>query len=315
MTDVLVIGGSGMLGSMVVDVLRREQGLKVSATVRSQATAARLSGLFPDVNWRILDAGISDQIRPALAGARWIVNAVGITKPFSRDQNAAEVENAIRINSVFPYELSTAAKHTGATVLQIATDCVYSGQKGAYSEKDSHDPLDVYGKTKSLGEALHSETQCIRCSIIGPELDSQTYLFEWFRSQAIGAEIRGYVNHQWNGVTTLHFGKMCAGIIRSRIALPHVLHAIPTATISKYELLKCFAEQFGRHDLTITPTEASTVVDRTLSTVHDGANRELWRAAGYDVPPTVPQMVSELAGFMQTGPWSQTAPVAAIGTA
>ena len=314
MTNVLVIGGSGMLGSMVVDVLRREPGFKISATVRSRAASARLGAIFPEVDWRMLDAGSSDQIREAIAGANWIVNAVGITKPYAHDQNAAEVENAIRINSVFPYELSAAARNSGATVLQIATDCVYSGQKGAYSENDPHDALDVYGKTKSLGEALHPDTQCIRCSIVGPEMGSRNYLFEWFRSQPVGAGIKGFVNHQWNGVTTLHFGKLCAGLIKSRIALPHIQHVIPTAAISKYELLKCFAEEFDRRDITITPTEAGTVVDRTLSTAHHDANRELWRSAGYDQPPTVPQMVSELAKFMQTGSWAETAFVAASVT-
>jgi dTDP-4-dehydrorhamnose reductase len=315
MTDVLVIGGSGMLGSMVVDVLSREPGLRVSATVRSRAAMVRLSSIFPEVDWRMLDAGFSDQIREAIAGARWIVNAVGITKPYAHDQNAGEVENAIRINSVFPYELSAAARDSGATVLQIATDCVYSGQKGAYSENDPHDPADVYGKTKSLGESWHPETQSIRCSIIGPELGSRSYLFEWFRSQPVGAEIKGFVNHQWNGVTTLHFGKLCAGLIKSRIALPHLQHAVPTGTISKYELLKCFAEQFDRGDIVITPTAAATVLDRTLSTVHDESNRKLWRAGGYDLPPTVPEMVSELAKFMQTGAWAKAASAAAPVTA
>lgn len=37
-------------------------------------------------------------------------------------------------------------------LIQIATDCVYSGKKGDYLESDLHDPTDVYGKTKSLGE-------------------------------------------------------------------------------------------------------------------------------------------------------------------
>jgi dTDP-4-dehydrorhamnose reductase len=315
MADVVVLGGSGMLGSMVVDVLRREPGLGIAATVRSRAAEARLSGAFPDVKWHMLDAGFSGQIREAIGGARWVVNAIGITKPYAHDQNAAEVENAIRINSVFPYELSAAARESGATVLQIATDCVYSGQKGAYSENDPHDALDVYGKTKSLGETLHPDTHCLRCSIVGPELGSRNYLFEWFRSQPVDAEIKGFVNHQWNGVTTLHFGRLCAGIIRSRIALPHAQHAVPSETISKYELLKCFAEQFDRRDITITPTEASTVVDRTLSTAHDDLNRELWRAAGYDTPPTVPQMVGELAEFMQAGPWAKAASVTASVTA
>jgi dTDP-4-dehydrorhamnose reductase len=304
-----------MLGSMVVDVLRREPGFKVSATVRSRAAAAKLGGIFPDVEWRMLDAGISDQIREAIAGARWIVNAVGITKPYAHDQNAAEVENAIRINSVFPYELSAAAKEGGATVLQIATDCVYSGQKGAYSENDPHDALDVYGKTKSLGETLHPDTQCIRCSIIGPEMGTRNYLFEWFRSQPLGGEIKGFVNHQWNGVTTFHFGKLCAGMIKSSITLPHVQHAVPTGTISKYELLKCFAEQFDRRDIKITPVSAAAVVDRTLSTANDEPNSVLWQAAGYDSPPTVLEMVSELAKFMQTGTWARAVSVAAPATA
>lgn len=314
MTDVVVLGGSGMLGSMVVDVLRREPGLSVAATVRSPAAAARLSNVFPDVKWRMLDAGSSGQIREAIDGACWIVNAIGITKPYAHDQIAAEVENAIRINSVFPYELSAAAREGGATVLQIATDCVYSGHGSAYSENDPHDPLDVYGKTKSLGETLHPDTHCIRCSIIGPELSSRDYLFEWFRSQPLGAEIKGFVNHQWNGVTTLHFGRLCAGIIKSCIALPHVQHAIPMGTISKYELLKCFAEQFDRRDIAITPTEATTVVDRTLSTARDHTNREMWQAAGYEPPPTVQQMVCELAEFMRTGLWAKATSATASGT-
>lgn len=315
MTDVVVLGGSGMLGSMVVDVLQREPGLGVAATVRSQAAAARLSKVFPDVKWRMLDAGSFGQIREAIDGAGWIVNAIGITKPYAHDQIASEVENAIRINSVFPYELSAAAGESGANVLQIATDCVYSGRQGAYSENDPHDPLDVYGKTKSLGEVLHPDTHCIRCSIIGPELNSRNYLFEWFRSQPVDAEIKGFVNHQWNGVTTLHFGKLCAGLIKSSIALSHIQHAVPTGTISKYELLRCFAEQFDRRDIAITPTEATAVIDRTLSTAHDHVNRDMWRAAGYEQPPTVPQMVCELAEFMRTGLWAKLLPATASVTA
>jgi dTDP-4-dehydrorhamnose reductase len=37
-------------------------------------------------------------------------------------------------------------------IFQIATDCVFSGSKGNYNEKNLHDAFDVYGKSKSLGE-------------------------------------------------------------------------------------------------------------------------------------------------------------------
>ena len=34
----------------------------------------------------------------------------------------------------------------------MSTDCVFSGLKGYYSEKDPSDADDLYGKTKYLGE-------------------------------------------------------------------------------------------------------------------------------------------------------------------
>ena len=34
----------------------------------------------------------------------------------------------------------------------MSTDCVFSGRKGYYSEKDPSDAEDLYGKTKYLGE-------------------------------------------------------------------------------------------------------------------------------------------------------------------
>jgi hypothetical protein len=67
--------------------------------------------------------------------------------------------------------------------------------------------------------------------------------------------------------------------------------------VSKAELLQSFARSYRRTDIEILPTEASTSVDRTLGTANPSFNHELWQAAGYAHPPTVAQMVSELAEF------------------
>jgi dTDP-4-dehydrorhamnose reductase len=299
MIKLVVLGGSGMLGSMVVDVFQRDPEFELTATVRTPVLASDFGARIPDVQWRLFDAASTtkDACVTAIAGAQWIINAVGITKPYAHDDNPDEVENAIRINSIFPYRLAAAAKETGARVLQIATDCVYSGQKGSYTESDPHDPLDVYGKTKSLGEVLHPGTHCLRCSIIGPEPKASVFLLEWFRRQMHSARVNGFTNHQWNGVTTLQFAKLCMGIIKNDIPLSHLQHVIPTGTISKYEMLQVFGKEFGRTDLQISPTEAKTVVDRTLSTTCEKRNCQLWAAAGYAHPPTVPEMIAELASF------------------
>ena len=298
MKNVVVLGGSGMLGSMVADVLRREPEFKVTGTVRSLDLAEQFARSLPEVEWRLLDSAMPrERLRQAIAGAEWIVNAIGITKPYAHDDNPEQVENAIRVNSVFPYELAAAAHEIGARVLQIATDCVYSGQKGLYTECSPHDALDVYGKTKSLGEVLSPAVHCLRCSIIGPEPKAYVFLMEWFRRQPPGAQVNGFVNHQWNGVTTLHFARLCAGAIKADRPLPRLQHVIPSGSISKCDLLGVFAREFGRPDIRIVPVEAKTVMDRTLATNCEDSNRRLWSAAGYAEPPTVPEMVAELAGF------------------
>ena len=298
-TNVTVLGGSGMLGSMVVDVLSRDPEFKVSATVRTYPLAEHCKAILPTVEWRVFRAGSEEQGSVARAddGAQWIINGIGITKPYVNDDNPAEVENAIEINSLFPYELATCARTSGAKIIQIATDCVYSGRTGAYRETDPQDPLDVYGKTKSLGEASHAGTYCLRCSIIGPEPKSFVFLIEWFRRQPTGAALNGFVNHQWNGVTTLHFARVCMGAIKSGTPLSGVQHVIPSGTISKYELLRTFATHFQRSDIKINPTEAKVVVHRTLATEYEDVNRNLWLNAGYNEPPTISTMVKELAQF------------------
>ena len=294
-----MLGGSGMLGSIVVDYLSRDPALKVVGTVRSARLLERCGATLSHVEWRLFDAGVADTegLASVIAGASWIINAIGITKPYTHDDIPMEIDRAIRINALLPRRLAECAGKTGARVLQIATDCVYSGTRGAYVEPDLHDALDVYGKTKSLGEGPQPNLHNLRCSIVGPEPKAYVFLLEWFRRQPKGARLKGYTNHRWNGITTLHFAKLCHGIITRELELPHVQHVVPRGIVSKAELLQCFARAFRRSDVVINPVEAGMVVNRDLATVNAELNRRVWVAAGHPEPPSVPEMVEELARF------------------
>ncbi|MBT4482095.1 MAG: sugar nucleotide-binding protein [Candidatus Latescibacteria bacterium] len=296
---VAVAGASGMLGSMVLEVLSRKADFNLIATVRSGVQAKELEDRYRNVEWRILDAEDHDtaKLTKLLCDAQWIINAIGKIKPYIHDDDPEEIEHAARVNAIFPHLLARAAARNGTRVIQIATDCVYSGSKGAYIESDPHDALDVYGKTKSLGEVFLENASHIRCSIIGPESKDYVSLLEWFRRQPLDAELNGFTNHRWNGITTFHYAMLCHGIIYNSVKLPHVQHVVPGGMISKFELLKCFVREYERDDITINPFEAQTVIDRTLATENDALNRDLWAAAGYSEPPTVPEMVAEMANF------------------
>jgi dTDP-4-dehydrorhamnose reductase len=298
-SKVIVLGGSGMLGSMVVDDLSRDPSLKVAATVRSPELAARGRERIPNVSWLLFDACTPDLDKDlgVIKGYDWVINAIGITKPLVHDDNAFEVERAVKVNSLLPHQLARKAESSGARVIQIATDCVYSGRKGNYIESDEFDPLDVYGKSKSLGEVFSPRVFHLRCSIIGPEPKEHKFLLDWFLRQPKNAKVNGFTNHRWNGVTTLQFSRLCRGIISKDLRLTHIQHIVPAGDITKCEILREFAGNFHREDISITPVQAPVVVDRTLKTNNESTNLALWAAAGYSRPPSVPEMIAELAGF------------------
>jgi dTDP-4-dehydrorhamnose reductase len=296
-----ILGASGMLGSMLLDHLSRDPDLPLIATVRHARYAAQGQRLFPQVEWRVFDAernageDFAHAAATAIAGAGWVLNAIGKTKPYTHDGNPAEVEAAIRVNAQLPYLLAHAGAASGARIIQIATDCVYSGREGGYPESAPHDPLDVYGKSKSLGECLLPNVANLRCSIIGPEPGRHMFLLEWLRRQPPGARIKGFTNHAWNGVTTLQFARLCQGIMRENLALPRLLHIVPRDTISKAGLLECLQREYRRPDIRIEHAAVPTPLDRTLQTQQAALNEMLWRAAGYAGAPTVPGMVREVA--------------------
>lgn len=299
--NVLLLGASGMLGSMILDVLSQDKSIKLLATVRDQTTLKALSRKYPFVSFLLFDAGKDslEKIFKTINRVKWVINAIGIIKPFIHDDNEQEVERAIRINAVFPHSLQHIIAGKKINVLQIATDCVYSGSKGSYIETDQPDALDVYGKTKSLGEVPSSDFMHLRASIIGPETNSQNSLLEWFLSQKNNVSLSGFTNHLWNGVTTLHFAKICQGIIKQDKKLSKLQHIVPSDKVNKYTLLKIFAKAFNRKDLKISPIKAPTSVNRSLGTSHDTINRKLWKNAGYKNPPTIEDMVEELAIYIQ----------------
>ena len=267
---ILVLGISGMLGSMVFDYISKNKDFNVYGTVRNPKYQKERVLLFNAITIVELE-----QEQFLNLNIDYIINCIGITKPFSKDDDPAGVVRAIKINADFPWELAKYAKKHNIKIIQIGTDCVFSGKKGMYDEDDPHDPLDVYGKTKSLGEVFDGTTLTIRSSIIGPEFKKETsFLLEWFLSQANGGVIGGFKHHTWNGVTTLQFAQICEKIVMTEsfdklIKISHVHHFIPNNTVDKYELMNIFNEIFEKNLIINKVNVPEQKVDRTLSSKYD----------------------------------------------
>lgn len=270
MVNILVLGISGMLGSMVFDYLSNNKNFNVYGTVRNTKYQKDRTFVF-DAN----DISQLEDKKILNLNIEYIINCIGITKPFSKDDDPIGVVRAIRINAEFPWELAKFAKNRNIKVIQIGTDCVFSGKKGRYNENDKHDPLDVYGKSKSLGDVFDGTILIIRGSIIGPELKKEvSFLLEWFLNQQKGDTISGWEHHLWNGMTTLQFAQICERIIESNsfdklIDISYVHHFNPNEIVNKYELMNVFNDVFDKKLKINRINKPDEKVDRTLSSNFD----------------------------------------------
>jgi len=274
MKKIAILGIDGMLGSTVYKIFNNG------------------GFIINGINRKILDAQYAtiNDIKTAVKDSDYIINCIGIIKPYIHDDNPAEVERAIEVNSLFPHKLS----QCGIKTIQIATDCVFDGVKGNYIETDKHNALDVYGKTKSLGEVSSENFLNLRCSIIGLEKKNKKSLLEWFLNQPANAEVNGFKNHYWNGITTFAFAKICKGIIENDLWFHGLQHIVPANSINKSDMLKVFADVFSRKDIKINEINAEESINRTINTIHTQKNQQLWDVAGYSQIPSIKSLIAEI---------------------
>lgn len=267
---ILILGSTGMLGNAVTAYFLEKNNYDVTATYRTAAVA------FPGKS--IVFDALTSPLESLPTNFDYVINCIGIIKPFM----AADPAAAIKINSLFPWELAAWCKANGSRLIHITTDCVYSGRKGKYVESDSHDALDDYGKSKSLGECA-SEAMVLRSSIIGEEIHKNASLIAWAKSQK-GQTVSGFSTHLWNGVTTKEYAKICDKIITNNWYETGLFHVFAKDDVTKLQMLEYFNEKF-QLGLTIQEKRPDPV-DRTMRT-------EKALCAKLEIP-TVAQMIREI---------------------
>jgi dTDP-4-dehydrorhamnose reductase len=286
--QIAILGSTGMLGTGLLDYFHSID-LPVTEISRNSG------GLYPNnrhIQFDITRNPVSKLI-DGLSNSSYLINASGIIKHKINSNSLENLADAIKVNSVFPHELSEKCNAKKVRIFQIATDCVYSGEHGNYLETDLHDPTDIYGVTKSLGEVESQNVMTLRCSMIGLERDSSFEFLNWVIDQPPDQTIQGFENHLWNGLTTLHVAKILEGIIDTGGFLEGVHHLVPKDFTSKLELIEIVASEFGRQDLVVVKSKGDKAVDRRLITMNNGRNRDYWKWAGYAQPLGISEMIAE----------------------
>ncbi|MDY6912654.1 MAG: SDR family oxidoreductase [Chloroflexota bacterium] len=238
---VLVLGVNGMLGHKLYQVF--SASFDVIGTIRGNYADIDQYGIFteshivPNINAMESPAieKTIEQVRPDV-----VVNCIGIIK--QRDQ-AQDRLPSIWMNSLFPHQLYRICHQREARLINMSTDCVFSGKKGNYRETDPPDAEDVYGKTKYLGEISGERVLTVRTSLIGRELATSDSLVEWFLANQ-GGKVNGFTNAIFSGFPTIHLAYILRDIILEHQNLSGVYH-ISAEPISKFNLLSLIKESMG----------------------------------------------------------------------
>ena len=279
---VLVLGGTGMVGHKMFQVLSSRPHLEVYATARDLRGLEEHfdAGVLPRIRTGV-DAADFDTIIRALASVQpdVVVNCIGLIKQLPL---AEDPLTAITVNAQLPHRISLICRAAKARMVQIGTDCVFDGTRGGYREEDPSDAKDLYGRTKYLGEVTYPHCITLRTSIIGHELKGRLSLVEWFLAQK--APIRGYTRAIYSGLTTPELARVVADYV-----LPHPelngLYHLSVDPISKYDLLRLLATYYG----VSTPIEPfdGVAIDRSLDSAR------FREATGY-TPPVWPELAEAM---------------------
>lgn len=268
-----MLGVTGMLGSTVFKQLSSDDRYQVWGSLRDTAGLNYFSKPLQKhliCNIDVLHdddlQSVFDQVQPDV-----VINCVGLIKQLS---DAKDPLSTLPINAMLPHRLAALCKLVNARLIQISTDCVFSGRRGMYTENDNSDAEDLYGKSKYIGE-LHdlSHAITVRTSIIGHELNSHASLVDWFLSQT--GEVKGYKKAIFSGLTTLELANVIRDYIIPNTHL-HGLYHVSVDPIDKYALLNLIADVYNKK-ITIVPDE-QVQIDRSLD------SSKFQQETGYNPP-------------------------------
>jgi dTDP-4-dehydrorhamnose reductase len=282
--EILVLGGTGMLGHKMFQRLRK----------RFPGTYCTIRGSIDDSPVRNMDIFHSGHVLEHrdladLAGLERIfaehrpqvvVNCAGLIK---QRPAAKEPVPSIFTNALLPHQLSKICQRWDARLVHFSTDCVFSGKRGDYRESDIADAEDLYGRTKSLGEVDSGNTLTLRTSIIGRELNHFQSLLEWFLNQN-HRRVSGYRHALFSGLTTNQLADLVGDLIENHPDLCG-LYQVASQAISKLDLLRLLREAYEL-DVEILPDD-EFFCDRSLR------GEKFEAATGY-VCPSWSEMVAQL---------------------
>lgn len=271
----LILGCNGMAGH-VISIYLKEQGHNVVGFAREKSRF---------VDTVVGDATDFDLLKRTILSSEFdtVINCIGILNKFAENNHAY----AVLINGYLPHFLADVTKETDIQIIQMSTDCVFSGKTGGYTEIAVPDGELFYDRSKAIGELNDTKNLTLRNSIVGPDIKREGIgLLNWFMQQ--NNTVNGFKGAIWTGQTTLQLAKTMEVAAEQRSY--GLVNAVPSVSITKYDLLRLFNTYIRRNPIKIVPID-TFIADKSL--VRTNFNSLHYSIPSYDI------MVKELGEWMR----------------
>lgn len=260
----------------IISLYLKEKGHDVTGFARAK------SQFVPTI---IGDASDTELLRGAIIAGKYdsVINAIGLLNQFAENNHAA----AALLNGYLPHFLAGITEGTDTQVIHMSTDCVFSGKTGRYTEESLPDGATFYDRSKAMGELNDDKNITLRNSIVGPDIKpSGIGLLNWFMQQP-GPAVNGFTGAIWTGQTTLQLAKTMEAAAKERAH--GLVNAVPSESITKYDLLRLFNKYLRGDELTINAIDGVTA-DKSLVRTNFEFNYQI---------PDYETMVGEMADWMK----------------
>lgn len=227
--------GQGFLGNYIVNECLQNE-IPVIGTHYNINFNDKLKMDIQDIN-SIFDC--VTKIQPDL-----IINCASNIKIDYLEKN---ISCAFSINANGAKNVATVANKHGIRLAHISTDSVFDGKRGMYSEEDTPNPINVYAKSKLLGEQLVTENSnnhvIIRTNFYGMN-QNKDFLFNWvLKNLQHNTPITGFTDVIFTPLEISNLSKMILEI--SNLEYDGIIHLASDEVLSKYEFVLRIATILG----------------------------------------------------------------------
>ena len=248
MKSILIIGGSGLVGSSLVKLA--SDNMKVFFTFcNSPVQIANTKSFFID----LLDgeeSSICDLIKSLSPDI--VVNTVALQ---SVDDCELNHKIADRLHVESTKEIAAACLESSSKLIHFSSNFVFDGKKGCYREDDLCNPISYYGKTRLEAEKI------VLDSSLNNVILRTTVIYGWHKNSKFtnfvlgrllnGTKLEAFTDQYGNPTHADDLAKCIIKIISSNTS--GLFHTVGKTCVNRYEFALDIANTFGLDKSLVIP--------------------------------------------------------------